>query len=183
MYKTLLQLSNIFEKLAITRWKEEENPRKVLEEARKRNLIINSNDFKNVYDKLKSFKNVYLQFNEIIGPLINPKMTHNYRGLYGWKIYNQNLDDILKVVFGAFKKRKYITFFKPKDFNTILISDSYTEEKLKNDLNKIKQIYPQLSGKIDEIYNSLIGEHPFNKLEIILEDALKIIDLPKISRD
>jgi hypothetical protein len=179
MYENIYKLSGIF-KAAITRWKQE-NKQEVLEEARSRNLIITSKDFKNFFEKVSKIPGMYMRFDDDVrGSFLSPRITHNYRGLYGWNMYGQTLADIISLAFGAFKRRKYIYVFKVKDPSSILKAEDYTEQMLKNDLDKVKGMFPNLAEFIDEMNQNFSSEHPFTRLEAILQDAMAQTDRPKM---
>lgn len=181
MYEKIFKLAAYFEKTAITRWKKEENKEEVLQEARKRGLIITSKDFKNFFQEASRVPNTYMRFDDDVrGAILNPRMTHNYRGLYGWNIFGQNLKDIISIAFGAFKGRKYIYVFRTKNPDSILKANDYTEEMLKRDLDGVKKMFPHLSQYIDEMNQRFGREHPFNRLEAILQDAMAATNRPRM---
>lgn len=179
-FKNILNLSALFLKQAKGKW-EQSIDSEGIEEAVEKGILLDKKYFSILWNKLSSKKYTFMHFGDVNKLGVKPtSVSANFRGVYGWDIYNKSFDDITPYVYSFFKGRELIHFFSVNEPEKLIHINSYSN--LDKDIKKIIEMSPENKDSILNAYKNAknTGATQFQQLEMIMEDAFADIDLPII---
>jgi hypothetical protein len=107
-------------------------------------------DHKDEFKEIIDQKGLYIHFSEIPKLGINPVNEHETpHGIYAYPLHKDKIS-----LFAI--DRNFMIIFKVKDVSTILDTSKYTEDDLRRDVKKIKDII--IKAKIDDLTDSEVED-------------------------